>query len=339
VFGRDLEPAVASDSAIESTLACVLAANEVDGLLRHLDGVPQIELCALCLLDDDGEQAEVLYSRAGVPVYTRVDRFVDACNGHLVVLSDDRRLIKRDTALAIIELALKGATVCSLAQFMAAPEQALRSTPGGPVVQHLLEALDADSPDCRFKRLLDVVVASAGLILLAPLLCLIALAIKVDSPGRVFFVQDRLGRWRAPFPCLKFRTMCEDAERLTGPVWATAGDSRITRIGRFLRKSRMDELLQLVNVLRGEMSLVGPRPIRQFYADRLAELIPFYDLRFLEKPGLTGWAQVKYRHVSSLTEQIEKFYYDYYYVCNRSMPLDLYIMFLTVAVMVRMKGE
>jgi lipopolysaccharide/colanic/teichoic acid biosynthesis glycosyltransferase len=133
--------------------------------------------------------------------------------------------------------------------------------------------------------------------------------------------------------------MCEDAERQTGPVWATANDPRITRVGRFLRKSRMDELPHLINVLRGQMSIVGTRPIRDYFADQLAELIPFYDLRFLEKPGLTGWAQVKYRYSSSFTEQIEKFYYDYYYIRNRSIFLDLYIMLITVAVMVRMKGE
>ena len=100
----------------------------------------------------------------------------------------------------------------------------------------------------------------------------------------------------------------------------------------------MDELPQLINVLRGEMSIVGTRPIRQYFAEQLAGLIPFYDLRFLEKPGLTGWAQVKYQYSSSFTEQIEKFYYDYYYIRHRSLALDLYIILLTVAVMVRMKG-
>lgn len=338
VIGRELKPTTTRDAAIESTLACVLAAEEVETLLHHLGDMPRVGVRALCLLDDDGAQAEILYSRTRVPVYTRVDRFVAACNGSVVVVSNDRRLITREIAFAIIELALKGAAVCSLAQFMAAPEQALRPMPGRQVVQHLLEAIETDSPGRRFKRALDIVLASVALLLLGPLIGIIAAAIKLDSEGSVFLVQERLGRWRAPFPCLKFRTMCEDAERHTGPVWATADDPRITRVGRFLRKSRMDELPQLVNVLRGEMSLVGTRPIRQFYADQLAELIPFYDLRFLEKPGLTGWAQVKYRYSSSITEQIEKFYYDYYYIRNRSIALDLYIMSLTVAVMVRMKG-
>jgi exopolysaccharide biosynthesis polyprenyl glycosylphosphotransferase len=338
VFGRDLKPTLASDSGVKSTLACVVAAQEAETLLRHLGRMPQVELCALCLLDDDGTQAEILTSEARVPVYTRVDQFIAGCNAQLIVISSDRRLLKRDVAFGIIELGLKGAAVCSLAQFLAAPEQALGSIPERQAVQHLLEALDADNPAPRLKRLLDLMLASAGLVLLAPLFCLIALAIKVDSPGRVFFVQDRLGRWRKPFRCLKFRTMCEDAERHTGPVWASADDPRITRVGRFLRKSRMDELPQLINVLRGEMSIVGTRPIRHYFAEQLAALIPFYDVRFLEKPGLTGWAQVKYQYSSSFTEQIEKFYYDYYYIRNRSISLDLYIMLLTVAVIVRMKG-
>jgi exopolysaccharide biosynthesis polyprenyl glycosylphosphotransferase len=338
VFGRDLRPAVASDSTVESTVACVLAKSEVHSLFEHLGSRPELELCALCLLDDDGSQAETLSAEARVAVYTRLDQFIAGCNAHLIVISNDRRLLKREVAFAIIEMGLKGAAVCSLAQLLAAPEEALGSMPGRQVTQHLLEALDADRPDPRLKRLIDLVLASAGLVLLAPLLGLIAVAIKVDSPGRVFFVQDRLGRWRVPFKCLKFRTMCEDAERDTGPVWATVNDPRITRVGQFLRKSRMDELPQLINVVRGEMSIVGTRPIRHYFAEQLAQLIPFYHVRFLEKPGLTGWAQVKYQYSSSFTEQIEKFYYDYYYIRNRSISLDVYVMMLTVAVMVRMKG-
>jgi lipopolysaccharide/colanic/teichoic acid biosynthesis glycosyltransferase len=338
VLGRDLKLIADGESAAKSSLACVLAEDEVEPLLHHLSGFPHVALSALCLLGQDEVRADAWSRQVAVPVYTRWDDFATACNAGLIVVSGDWRLITREIAFAIVELALNGAAVCSLTQFIGAREHTPRSIPERQVVDHLLEVVDAESPGRRIKRALDLSLASIGLLFLAPLLCLVALAIKLDSPGPVFLMQERLGRWRRAFPCLKFRTMCEDAERHTGPVWATADDPRITRVGRFLRKSRMDELPQLINVLRGEVSLVGTRPIHRHFAEQLADLVPFYDLRFLEKPGLTGWAQVKYRYSLSFTEQIEKFYFDYYYIRNRSVALDLYIMLLTAAVMVRMKG-
>ena len=187
----------------------------------------------------------------------------------------------------------------------------------------------------RIKRALDLIIGGLGILLTAPLMLLIAFMIKLDSPGSVLFVQERLGRGRVPFPCFKFRTMCKDAERHTGPIWSHADDPRITRVGRLLRKARMDELPQLFNVLRGEMSLVGPRPIRQHFADQLAERVPLYDLRFLEKPGLTGWAQVNYGYAASLSEQETKFLYDHYYIKHRSTALDLYIILSTPMAIVR----
>jgi lipopolysaccharide/colanic/teichoic acid biosynthesis glycosyltransferase len=189
----------------------------------------------------------------------------------------------------------------------------------------------------RIKRALDLIIAGLGVLLTAPLMLLIAFMIKLDSPGSVLFVQERLGRGRVPFPCFKFRTMREDAERHTGPIWSQADDPRITSVGRFLRKTRMDELPQLFNVLRGEMSLVGPRPIRRHFADQLAESIPFYNLRFLEKPGLTGWAQVNYGYAASLSQQETKFLYDYYYIRHRSTALDLQI--ILSAPMAILRGE
>jgi lipopolysaccharide/colanic/teichoic acid biosynthesis glycosyltransferase len=316
-----------------------VAADEVTPLLRQLRASPNVELAALCLLDVGPDGADALSRQVAVPVYTNCDKFFGACNTGLIVVSSDRRLITREIAFAIIGLALNGATVCSFTQFVATSGRPQGGVPEQQVVNHLLEVLDADSPGRRIKRALDVAIAALALLWLAPLLGLVGLAIKLDSSGPVLFRQERLGQWRRPFTCLKFRTMCEDAERNTGPVWAAAGDPRITRVGRFLRKSRMDELPQLWNVLRGDMSLVGTRPIRRYFADQLAGLIPFYDLRFLEKPGLTGWAQVKYRYSSSYTEQIEKFYFDYYYIRHRSLALDAYIMFLTLVVIVRMEGE
>lgn len=338
MLGRDLKPTFDGDAITRGALACVVAADEVGPLLQQLSAFPDIELSALCLLEADQAWTDRIARETGLPVHHGWQDVLATCDVNLIVVSNDRRLITRELAFAIIEAALNGVAVSSVTQFVATPGQHLQPVPPREVVDHLLEVLDADSEGRRIKRAFDVAVAGMGLLALAPLLGLIALAIKLDSPGRVLFPQERVGQWRRPFRCLKFRTMCEDAERLTGPVWAADNDPRVTRIGRFLRKSRMDELPQLINVLRGEMSLVGARPIRRYFAEQLAEMIPFYDLRFVEKPGLTGWAQVKYRYSSSFTEQIEKFYFDYYYIRNRSVALDVYIMLLTASVVVRLKG-
>jgi lipopolysaccharide/colanic/teichoic acid biosynthesis glycosyltransferase len=236
-----------------------------------------------------------------------------------------------------VDLVLAGASVCTLSQFLASDGPPTRVPPEEGAA-HLLDAIVASDPGRPTKRARDLVLASLGLLVSLPLLPLIAAAIRFESKGPIIFAQERLGQFRRPFRCLKFRTMCVDAERATGPAWAAADDPRITRVGRFLRRSRLDELPQLVNVIRGEMSLVGTRPIRRHFADQLVALLPLYDLRFLEPPGLTGWAQVEHRYSSSFSDQIEKFSYDYYYIRNQSFWLDLYIMLRTVAVMARMKG-
>jgi lipopolysaccharide/colanic/teichoic acid biosynthesis glycosyltransferase len=190
----------------------------------------------------------------------------------------------------------------------------------------------------RFLRFLDVLLASAALLAAIPLLVVIGILVKLDSPGPMLFVQERLGRFRVPFPCIKFRTMQVDAERRTGPVWACDRDPRITRIGRLLRRSRLDELPQLVNVLRGEMSMVGPRPIRRHFADQLAVLIPGYDRRFDVRPGITGWAQVNRGYAASFDEQAVKFDLDMYYLRHVSVWLYLQIVARTVRAVVRLEG-
>jgi lipopolysaccharide/colanic/teichoic acid biosynthesis glycosyltransferase len=188
------------------------------------------------------------------------------------------------------------------------------------------------------KRTVDVLLSSLSLLLLTPLLCAIALAIKLDSPGPVLFVQERLGRRLRPFRCLKFRTMRDDAERDTGPCWATACDPRITKVGRFLRRTRFDELPQLINILHGEMSIVGPRPIRYSAAQELGALQPPHDIRFSVKPGLTGWAQIALPYPETAEAQCEKFDYDVYYVEHQSIWLDLKIMLMTPTSIVRIGG-
>jgi exopolysaccharide biosynthesis polyprenyl glycosylphosphotransferase len=188
------------------------------------------------------------------------------------------------------------------------------------------------------KRLMDLVLAGVGLLILAPLFPFVALAIRLDSPGPVFYRQIRSGRAGRPFAILKFRTMSTDAEKDGQARWATEDDPRITRVGRILRKTRVDELPQLHNVLRGEMSIVGPRPERPEFIEQLEQDIPFYRTRLMVKPGLTGWAQIHYRYGSSVEDALIKLQYDFHYLRCWSLWLDLYVIFRTFGVAFRFKG-
>ncbi|MBC16712.1 UDP-N-acetylgalactosamine-undecaprenyl-phosphate N-acetylgalactosaminephosphotransferase [Pseudodesulfovibrio profundus] len=189
------------------------------------------------------------------------------------------------------------------------------------------------------KRLMDIVLSLIGLIIVTPFFPLVALAIKLDSPGPIFFRQVRVGKGDQPFEIVKFRSMRQDAEKKSGAVWAKENDNRITKLGRFLRKSRIDELPQLVNVLFGSMSLVGPRPERPEFVQELKKIIPYYSERHFVKPGITGWAQVRYPYGASVQDAIEKLRYDLYYIKNYSLSFDLLIMFKTVSVMLKKMGR
>ncbi len=183
-----------------------------------------------------------------------------------------------------------------------------------------------------YKRIYDIVFSSVGLVAAAPLFPLLALLIKLDSPGPVFFKQLRVGENEVEYFVYKFRTMAEDAEKGTGAVWAQKNDPRVTRIGQIMRKTRLDEIPQLYNVLKGDMSFIGPRPERMAFVDRLKETIPFYSTRHLVKPGVTGWAQVCYPYGASDEDALEKLRYDLYYIKNYSIFLDFRIIIDTVRV-------
>lgn len=182
----------------------------------------------------------------------------------------------------------------------------------------------------RLKRLCDLIASLTGLILSAPLMLGTAIAVRMSSAGPVLFRQERLGRDSIPFTLLKFRTMKQDAESKTGPVWAIDNDPRITPVGHWLRKFRLDELPQLLNVLRGEMSLVGPRPEREVFIKKLSEKIPFYAERLLVPPGITGWAQVMAPYAASIEDSRRKLQFDLYYIKHMSFFLDVYIFVKTV---------
>jgi len=189
------------------------------------------------------------------------------------------------------------------------------------------------------KRVGSVVIALSVLILLLPFLPLIAIAIKLTSSGPVIYSQARVGYKGKTFYCHKFRTMRVDAEAKTGPMWAEANDPRITSVGHFLRKVRLDEIPQLWNVLKGEMSFVGPRPERPEFVKSLSESIPFYKLRHMIRPGLTGWAQVRYRYGASMEDAKEKLRYELYYIKHMSLGLDLLIVFETIKIVLLRRGS
>ena len=189
------------------------------------------------------------------------------------------------------------------------------------------------------KRVFDLVCTAILLLPGVPLMLLTALAIKLDSRGPVFYRQERTGYNGKPFEVVKFRSMRVDAEGDGRPRWAKAGDDRVTRVGRVIRKLRIDELPQLVNVLRGEMSLVGPRPERPYFVDQLTQQVPFYAVRHSMKPGVTGWAQVRYHYGESVEDAKRKLEYDLYYVKNHSLFLDLVIILETIAVVLTARGS
>jgi sugar transferase (PEP-CTERM system associated) len=188
------------------------------------------------------------------------------------------------------------------------------------------------------KRTFDVVSSALLLAVASPVMLLTALAIKLDSRGPVFYRQERVGLGGRSFECVKFRSMCTDAESDGVARWATKNDSRVTRVGAFLRKTRIDELPQLISVLKGEMSIVGPRPERPEFVAKLKTQIPFYDLRHGVKPGVTGWAQVRYSYGASIEDARKKHQFDLYYLKNNTLLLDLQILIETVTVVLFREG-
>jgi sugar transferase (PEP-CTERM system associated) len=187
------------------------------------------------------------------------------------------------------------------------------------------------------RRLADVILATIGLVLSLPLMAVTALAIKLDSRGPVLYRQERVGLHNEVFNIIKFRSMRTDAEKF-GAVWASEDDPRVTRVGRLIRKLRIDELPQFINVIRGDMSFIGPRPERPVFVEQLEKEIRYFSQRHLVKPGLTGWAQIRYPYGASVEDAIEKLQYDLYYIKNQSPVLDAIIIFETIRIVLFGRG-
>jgi len=195
------------------------------------------------------------------------------------------------------------------------------------------------SPQAQLaKRILDIVCALIGIVLAAPLMLATAILVRFGSPGPVLFRQERTGQHDKPFTLLKFRSMREDAEKTSGPVWATEDDPRITKFGKIMRKTRLDELPQLWNVLMGDMSMVGPRPERPHFVRDLEAKIPYFTQRQIVKPGLTGWAQINYPYGNTLEDALQKLQYDLFYIKFQSLIFDLSILFNTIKIVVLRRG-
>ncbi len=188
------------------------------------------------------------------------------------------------------------------------------------------------------KRLMDIAISIVGLVLALPVMAAVALAVRLTSRGPIMYSQRRVGQHGRVFTVHKFRSMRDDAEAVTGPVWASQHDPRVTPVGRFLRRSRLDELPQLWNVLRGDMSFVGPRPERPEFVDELTRQIRFYPQRHIVRPGLTGWAQVRYTYGASTEDALQKLQYDFFYIKNLSLALDVFIILETIKTVILRKG-
>jgi len=309
-------------------------------LAQMLSGQEAADYQVVGFVDDDPEKqgAEV----AGLPVLGRsadLRSLVRACQADEVILAITHTM-HGELFQALMDCRAVGIRVIRMPDLY---EQLTRRIP----VEHInegwvLDALSGLSPLAHLergaKRLLDLVCGLIGLVGLGLLTPLVALAIWLDDRGPVFYTQVRLGLDGKPFRLLKFRTMRSGAEEDGHPQWARRNDDRVTRVGRLLRKVRLDELPQVVNVLRGEMSVVGPRPERPEFIADLEERVPFYRTRLVVKPGLSGWAQIHYGYGNSTQDALIKLQYDLYYIRRWSLWLDLYIIFKTLGVVLRCQG-
>jgi sugar transferase (PEP-CTERM system associated) len=188
------------------------------------------------------------------------------------------------------------------------------------------------------SRITSTIISILALFLSFPMLLLVTICIKIDSRGPIFYTQERVGENGDIFNVIKFRTMVENAEKTTGAVWARENDPRITRVGRILRRYRIDEMPQFINVFKGEMSVIGPRPERPEFVDILEKELPYYSIRYALKPGVTGWAQVHYSYSGTVEESMEKLEYDLFYIKNRSFKLDIFIILKTIKIVILGRG-
>ncbi len=323
VVGRDRVLLVGSSPLLEDISA-------------HLAAHPEKGLVALGYVRNSDEGAAAadhkilgpLASLREIVAATRPQRIVVGMSERRNRLPVDELLELRLSGYFVEEAASAFEKVCGrICLKELRPSQLIYSGEIGPSARKL-----------RYQSLLHVLAAAFGIIVALPLMAATALVIRLTSPGPVLYRQKRVGLKNIPFTLYKFRSMRVDAEAKTGPVWATKDDPRVTRVGRVIRKLRIDELPQLFNVLKGEMALVGPRPERPEFVKALSERIPFYKQRHFVRPGITGWAQINHKYGDTVEDAITKLEYDLYYIKNMSLGLDAFIIFHTIKAMLLSRG-
>lgn len=263
--------------------------------------------------------------------------FCDRKNGidRVIVAMEDRR--ESMPVRELLDLRLRGVVIENCGSLVERLSGKLPLDGLNPSTLIFTDGFRMSTSQQIFRRLLSFAVSLIALLICLPFLPFIVLAVRLSSPGPIFFSQTRVGHRGRPFTAYKFRTMRKDAEK-QGAVWAAKDDPRVTKIGRVLRNTRLDEIPQLWNVLRGDMAFVGPRPERPEFVQWLSREIPFYDLRHMIRPGITGWAQVRYQYGASLEETKRKLEYDLYYVKHQSIGLDLLVMFETIKTIILRRG-
>lgn len=316
-------------------LRVLLVGLDKHGKVKELlaEGLPTAKIIGYVGETDNTECSE---NRLG-PSFTVLEA-AKSHNATMIVLLPDAPL-DSDIAHELLEAKLHGKMVVDIRSFY---EHVVQRLPLSQINDEWLLQTEGFSLNTRgslrrLKRALDVFLSLTLLIIASPIMLLTALLIKIESKGPIIYKQDRVGLHEKEFTVYKFRSMRQDAEK-NGAVWASVGDPRVTRIGKFIRKTRIDELPQLWNVLKGDMSFIGPRPERMAFVKELKKIIPYYGLRHTVKPGLTGWAQVCYPYGANEDDARRKLEYDLYYIKNMSLLLDINIILKTAGVVLFPKG-
>lgn len=315
-------------------LRVLLVGYDKDGKVRKLlgEGLPKAQIVGYV-----GENVRESPEEYLGPSFNALEA-AQKKNATMIVLLPDAP-VDSEIARELLQAKLRGKMVVDIRSFY---EHVAQRLPLSQITDEWLLQTEGFSLNTRgslrrLKRASDVFLSLSLLILTSPLMLLTALLIKLESPGPVIYRQDRVGLFEKEFTVYKFRSMRQDAEK-NGAVWAKVGDSRVTRVGKVIRKLRIDELPQLWNVLKGDMSFIGPRPEREEFIKILKKNIPYYGLRHTVKPGLTGWAQVCYPYGASEEDARHKLEYDLYYIKNISLLLDIHIIFKTVGVILFPRG-